>query len=37
MTVTRRAIVVDDEALGRRGVVSRLERAGIEVVAECAG
>jgi len=35
--VTRRAIVVDDEALGRRGVVSRLERAGVDVVAECAG
>jgi two-component system, LytTR family, response regulator len=30
------AIVVDDEALGRRGIVSRLaKRDGIDVVAEC--
>jgi len=34
---TIRAIVVDDEALGRRGVVSRLDaHDGIEVVAQCA-
>jgi two-component system LytT family response regulator len=33
-----RAIVVDDEALGRRGVVSRLAKAGnVEVVAQCRG
>jgi len=32
-----RTIVVDDEELGRRGVVSRLEKSGAaEVVAECA-
>jgi len=32
-----RAVVVDDEALGRRGVVSRLERsAQVEIVAQCA-
>jgi two-component system LytT family response regulator len=31
-----RAIVVDDEALGRRGIVSRLEKSGgVDVVAEC--
>ncbi|MGH9440976.1 MAG: LytR/AlgR family response regulator transcription factor [Thermoanaerobaculia bacterium] len=35
--MTYRAIVVDDEALGRRGVVSRLEKSGsVEVVAACA-
>lgn len=33
-----RAVVVDDEDLGRRGVVSRLARMpGVEVVAECSG
>ncbi|HEY7112075.1 MAG TPA: LytTR family DNA-binding domain-containing protein [Thermoanaerobaculia bacterium] len=32
-----RAIVVDDEALGRRGIVSRLEKSnGVKVVAQCA-
>jgi len=32
-----RAIVVDDEPLGRRGIVSRLEKsAAVKVVAECA-
>ena len=32
-----RAIVVDDEPLGRRGIVSRLEKSdGVKVVAECA-
>ena len=32
-----RAIVVDDEPLGRRGIVSRLEKSeDVEVVAECA-
>src|SRR5262245_47128210 len=31
-----RAIVVDDGTLGRRGIVSRLEKSGdVEVVAEC--
>ncbi|HEY6931270.1 MAG TPA: LytTR family DNA-binding domain-containing protein [Thermoanaerobaculia bacterium] len=31
-----RTVVVDDEPLGRRGIVSRLERSGeVEVVAEC--
>jgi two-component system, LytTR family, response regulator len=31
-----RAVVVDDEALGRRGIVSRLAKAGsVEVVAQC--
>jgi len=35
--MTLRAVVVDDEPLGRRGVVSRLEKAGgVEVVAQCA-
>jgi two-component system LytT family response regulator len=34
--VTLRAIVVDDEALGRRGIVSRLAKGGeVEVVAQC--
>jgi two-component system LytT family response regulator len=32
-----RAIVVDDEPLGRRGIVSRLQKSGmVEVVAQCA-
>jgi two-component system LytT family response regulator len=32
-----RAVVVDDEPLGRRGVVGRLEKSGrVEVVAQCA-
>jgi two-component system LytT family response regulator len=36
--VTLRVIVVDDEALGRRGIISRLARHDdIEIVAECAG
>lgn len=35
--MAHRAVVVDDEALGRRGVVSRLEKSGrVEIVAECA-
>jgi len=34
--VTLRAIVVDDEPLGRRGIISRLTKAGgVEVVAQC--
>jgi two-component system, LytTR family, response regulator len=34
--VALRAIIVDDEALGRRGIVSRLAKAGdVEVVAQC--
>jgi two-component system LytT family response regulator len=34
--VALRAIVVDDEALGRRGIVSRLAKTGgVEVVAQC--
>ena len=35
--MTLSAVVVDDEPLGRRGIVSRLRRSGaVEVVAECA-
>lgn len=34
--MTLRAIVVDDEPLGRRGIVSRLEGSSVAVVAECA-